>query len=239
MLFPEGWTTKQSILVILAHPDDPEFFCGASIARWIAANHEVYYCLFTKGGKGSSDSEIDIQELISRRVEEQNAAANLLGVKKVIFLNYLDGELVPGIDIRKTIVRVIRQTRPDIVITSDPANLYPRPGRINHPDHIAAGRIVVDSIFPASGNPLYFPELRQEGLEIHQVKELWLASPAIEDIIVDVTDFWETKLLALHQHVSQIGDLIEFDKRMRERRTKDSTPEHPKFEEKFKRIIFE
>jgi LmbE family N-acetylglucosaminyl deacetylase len=239
MLSVEGWTTKQRILVILAHPDDPEFFCGASVARWIAAEHEVIYCLFTKGAKGSSDPDTDILELTRKRVEEQKAAAELLGVKTVIFLEYEDGELVPSIDVRKSVVKVIRQVQPDIVVGCDPDNLFPRPGRINHPDHIAAGRIVIEAIFPAAGNPLYFPELQQQGLLPHEVKELWLSSPSKGDILLDVTEFWEKKILALHQHASQIGDVEKFDKRMRSRHTQNSTLEFPRYEEKFKRIIFE
>jgi LmbE family N-acetylglucosaminyl deacetylase len=240
MLNPERWTTKQRILVILAHPDDPEFFCGASIARWISDKHEVNYCLFTKGEKGSSDPETNVDDLTSKRVLEQEAAARVLGVNSVVFLDYQDGELIPGIEQRKKVVRVIRRFTPDIVITCDPENYYPRPGRINHPDHLAAGRIVIEAIYPAAGNPLYFPELiKKERLLPHQVKELWLSSPSEGDAFLDVSVYWEKKLRALHEHLSQIGDIEEFDKKMRSRFTKDSTAEAPRYEERFIRIIIE
>ena len=109
---------------------------------------------------------------------------------------------------------------------------------INHPDHRAAGQIVIESYFPAAGNPCYFPELIAEGYEPHSVKEVWFSLTHQPNTIIDVTDTWPIKLQALHQHASQIGDIPQFDERMLTRRTADSSPERPRYEEKFRRIIY-
>jgi len=109
ILDPELWNEKKKILVILAHPDDPEFFCGATIARWCAAGHEVHYCLLTKGQKGAPDLTLSETELAAKRVIEQQAAADSLGVKSVEYMDYIDGEVLPDLDMRKKIVRVIRK----------------------------------------------------------------------------------------------------------------------------------
>jgi LmbE family N-acetylglucosaminyl deacetylase len=234
----EGWETPQNILVMLAHPDDPEFFCGATIARWTRMGHSVKYCLLTKGDKGSQDRTVKPEELSRIRVEEENRASAVLGVSSVRFLDYQDGTLVPSLETRRAVAKVIRQEKPEILVTCDPTNYYPREGTINHPDHRAAGQIVVDGYFPAAGNPMFFPELLDEGLEPHSVKELWLSLPHDANIVLNVTDFWDTKIKALHEHRSQIASMEELDKRMLSRRAADSTPEAPRYEEKFRRIVF-
>ncbi len=237
---PEGWTNQKKILVILAHPDDPEFFCGAMLARWCKAGHDVRYCLLTKGQKGAPDLSRLPEELAALRVVEQNVAARVLGVKTVEFLDYVDGEVIPDLAMRKKIVRVIRRWKPDILVSSDPQNLFPTDSRINHPDHRAAGQAVVDAAFPAAGNPMFFPELiADEGLEPHSVQELWLSATAQPNIAIELTDYFETKLAAIHCHRSQISASIDkFDAMMRERFIKDAETGRIWFEERFKRIIF-
>ena len=139
----EGWAVPQCILVVLAHPDDPEFFCGASIARWVKAGHQVHYCLFTYGDRGSSNVDEDISDLVRRREIEQRAAAARLGVNSVEFLGYPDGYLVPDLDNRKAVVRMIRKYRPDILVSCDPLNYYTYDLYINHPDHRAAAEAAI------------------------------------------------------------------------------------------------
>lgn len=235
---PDSWDTPQKILVILAHPDDPEFFCGATLAKWAHVGHDIHYCLLTCGDKGSSNPETSTEALCSERVNEQKAAAEVLGVKEVRFLGYSDGYVIPDLEMRKDIVRIIRQVRPDIVVTSDPLNLFPAGIRINHPDHRAAGQVVLDSIFPASQNPLYFKELlTEEGLEPHQVREVWISLTHEPNVTLDVTDFWETKIRALCMHKSQIGDPGSFIERMKSRHTSDSSLENPRYEEYFRRLV--
>ena len=231
------WGKIKNILIILAHPDDPEFSCGATIAKWTSIGHIVSYCILTNGDKGGN-FPISRQELIHIRKNEQTAAAAVLGVHKIQFLDYPDGYIVPDIELRKIIVRIIRSEKPEVIITSDPTNLFPRPGYINHPDHRATGQVVIDAAFPAAGNEWYFPDLLQEGLLPHSLQELWLANPSQPDYIVDVTQWWEQKLDALHEHASQIGEKDAFDEKIRSRHTPESTREKPKYEEKFRRIIF-
>lgn len=234
----EAWTGQKRILVILAHPDDPEFFFGATIARWTSAGHILSYCLLTSGDKGASDVMLSTEEVVAIREKEQRAAAEVLGVKSVRFLHYPDGYLMPDLGIRKDVVRVIRQERPDILVTSDPAN-YISDVHINHPDHRVAGQVVIDAVFPASGNPFFFPELRiEEGLDPHSVKEVWLSISPQPNFVQDVTEYWEAKINALKEHKSQIGDPVKFVERMHSRRTPDSSEEAPHYEEKFRRIIF-
>ncbi len=235
---PEGWDKPQKILIILAHPDDPEFFCGASIARWTNFGHEIIYCLLTRGDKGARDDSISPFELGLRREREQVAAGKVIGVNRVRFLTFTDGQLQSDPQTRKAVVRVIRQEKPTIVLSSDPLNMFPSDVNINHPDHRAAGQIVVDSIFPASGNPLFFPDLIQEGLHPHSVREVWFSLTSQANICIDVTEYWEKKIEALHQHDSQITDHVQLEKRIRSRHTSDSTDEMPRYEERFRRIIF-
>jgi LmbE family N-acetylglucosaminyl deacetylase len=235
------WATPQKILVVLAHPDDPEFFCGATIARWTKQGHQVAYCLLTRGDKGGSDLTIRPEELSARREVEQRAAAACLGVHSVQFLDFQDGYLTPDLTARMAVVRAIRAYRPDVLVSCDPTNYFPRENYLNHPDHRAAGQIVVDAVFPAAGNPYFFPELiREEGLQPHSVRELWLSLTASPNLILDVTSTWGDKVSALHQHRSQIGpDTAAFDERMAARRVPESDPAAPRFEERFRRLVFQ
>jgi LmbE family N-acetylglucosaminyl deacetylase len=237
-LEPEKWETKQRILVILAHPDDPEFFCGGSLARWTAAGHEVVYWLLTCGDKGTSDISMTAEQVCGDRHLEQRNAAAVLGVHEVNFLDLPDGYLVPDMELRRQVVGMIRREKPDVLVTCDPTTLFIGDNRINHPDHRAAGQVVLDAVFPAAHMHLYFPELLAQGLEPHRPREVWVCGSLQPSVRLDVTDMWETKINALYEHASQIGDPAEFTQRMRERRTSESTPELPRYEEGFRRIIF-
>jgi LmbE family N-acetylglucosaminyl deacetylase len=235
---PDGWETSQKILVILAHPDDPEFFCGATTARWVRSGHQVSYCVITCGDKGTKDLSLSSAELCAVRQSEQRAAAKVLGVVEVRFLNYPDGYLVPDLNLRKDVTRVIRLMRPDVLVTCDPQTLFTATGGLNHPDHRAAGQAVLDAVFPAARDHLNFIELwKDENLEPHVVREVWVAGTLQPDVTLDVTDTWEIKLQALYEHKSQIADPEKLAARMHERRTPDSTPENPRYEEKFRRLI--
>src|SRR3972149_4489915 len=149
--YSENWPEKQHILVILAHPDDPEFFCGATLARWAQAGHEISYYLLTCGDKGRNDNNRHIPgaELCALRHVEQRPAADVLGVKEVHFLDHEDGYIVPDLDLRRQVVRIIRQFKPDVLMTCDPQNLFATYG-LNHPDHRAPAQVVLDAVFPAA-----------------------------------------------------------------------------------------
>ncbi|MHC1741202.1 MAG: PIG-L deacetylase family protein [Anaerolineaceae bacterium] len=240
MIFePENWTSTKRILVILAHPDDPEFFCGAMIARWCEQGHEIHYCLLTKGQKGGQDAAISPEKLAEMRVREQETAANELGVSSVEFMDYIDGEIIPDLEMRKKIVRMIRKWKPEILLTSDPLNYFPKDSRINHPDHRAAGQAVVDAAFPAAGSPMYFPELiTDEGLAPHSVEEVWLSATSNENIRVELTNYFLHKLRAIQCHQSQINLPIEqFNRRMRERFIVDENTNQLVYRENFRRIV--
>lgn len=235
---PDAWDSPQKILIVLAHPDDPEFFCGATTARWVRAGHQVSYCVITCGDKGTKDLNLSSDELCFIRQTEQRAAARILGVEQVIFLKYPDGYLVADINLRRDITRVIRIARPDIMVTCDPQTLFTGNGRLNHPDHRAAGQAALDAVFPAARDHLNFPELwKDEKLEPHIVREVWVSGTLVPDVTLNVTDTWETKISALYEHKSQIGEPEELAKRMRERRSEDSTPDKPRYEEKFRRLV--
>ena len=236
---PDAWEKPQRILVILAHPDDPEFFCGATLARWARAGHEIHYLLLTSGDKGFQDATATAEHICKVRQAEQNAAAAVIGVKSVRFLDLEDGYLVPSIDLRRQIVRVIRQIKPDILVTCDPTHLYAGDYYINHPDHRYAGQVVLDAVFPAADNSFFFPELiKDEGLLPHKLSEVWVSLTGNPTVTLDVTNTWEIKIRALKEHKSQIGDPKEFEERMRARKSEKSTEENEYYEEKFRVIKF-
>ncbi len=236
---PDAWEKTQKILVILAHPDDPEFFCGASLARWAKAGHDIHYFLLTCGDKGFEDAREAPEKICAIRHAEQQAAARVVGVTSVRFLDLADGYLTPSLDLRREVVRAIRQEKPDILVTCDPTRLFVADRGINHPDHRCAGQVVLDAVFPAAGNPHFFPELiKNEGLTPHMPSEVWVSLPEQPNVTLDVTDTWNIKMQALHQHKSQIGDPEKFDERMLSRRTEDSTDARPRFEEKFRVLRF-
>ena len=235
---PDAWEKPQKILVILAHPDDPEFFCGATLARWAKLGHEIHYFLLTCGDKGGGPGVTPGELCVIRHQEQQNAAA-VIGAKSVRFLDLEDGYLIPSLDLRREVVRTIRREKPDILVTCDPTLLYSYFGSVNHPDHRAAGQVVLDAVFPAAGNAHFFPELvKDEGLEPHTPREVWVSLPSAPTVTLDVTDTWEIKIRALKEHKSQIGDPLEFEKRMRSRRSEKSTWKKDYFEEKFRLLKF-
>jgi LmbE family N-acetylglucosaminyl deacetylase len=236
----ESWNTPQEILVILAHPDDPEFFCGATLAKWAREGHHITYQLITCGDKGFNESTpagMTTDALCAIRHEEQLAAAKVIGVDAVHFLDTADGYLVPDLNLRREIVRVIRKFKPDILVTCDPQNLF-APYGINHPDHRAAGQVVMDAVFPAAGSPVFFPELLLEGYDPHMPKEVWCSLTMQHNVKVDVTDTWPIKLEAILKHKSQVGDVDKFLERMKSRRTEDSTEENPRYEEHFRVVKY-
>ena len=235
---PDAWEKSQKILVILAHPDDPEFFCGGTLARWARAGHELHYLLLTNGNKGGGPEMTTDQLNTIRKLEQQKAAA-IIGARSVRFLDLEDGYLVPTMKLRREIVRVLRHDKPDILVTCDPTLLYSWSGRVNHPDHRAAGQVVLDAVFPAAGNGHFFPELlKNEGLQPYTPREVWVSLATSPNVILNVTDTWEQKMKALKEHKSQIGDPFTFDQRMRSRHTKDSTDDTPVYEEKFRVLKF-
>jgi LmbE family N-acetylglucosaminyl deacetylase len=197
---------RKKIAVIFAHPDDPDFTCAGTVAKWTDEGHEVVYVLLTNGDKGSHDPEMSPERLVQIREEEQRAAAAIVGVNEVIFLGRPDGMLVADLDLRRDVVRVIRQLKPTTVVCGDPTMFWFAPWYINHPDHRAAGEVVLAALYPAAGNRNYFPELLDEGLEPHKIKELYISGTSQADTFVDITPYIDRKIAALRAHASQMGD---------------------------------
>jgi LmbE family N-acetylglucosaminyl deacetylase len=239
---PDVWVPPRDIVVILAHPDDPEFFCGATLARWTRAGHTITYCLLTCGDKGYNDStrseQFNSDQLCTLRQKEQREAAAVIGARAVHFLGRPDGMLVADLDLRREVVRLIRKLKPYILVTCDPQTQFARYG-INHPDHRAAGQAVLDAVFPAAGNAAYFPELIDEGYLPHMPREVWCSLTNQPNVILDITSTWPIKINALLKHATQIGDVAKFKARMSTRHTADSTDANPRFEEQFRVIKYE
>ncbi len=194
------------VLVIQAHPDDVEFSAAGTIAKWVKEGAEVHYCSITSGDKGSPDPAISGPELATIREREQRNACDVLGVKSVIFLGYLDATLVPDLNLRRELSRVIRWVKADVLMCQDPTMRYSGQRYINHPDHIAAGEAALAAVFPSARDIKTFPELLAEGLEPHITPEIYIYGAREADLWVDISDTIETKIAALKEHKSQVGD---------------------------------
>jgi LmbE family N-acetylglucosaminyl deacetylase len=211
---PEG----NSVLVVMAHPDDAEFGCGGTIAKWAAAGKEINYVLCTSGDKGSSDPDVSPFRLAQTRRTEQINAARTLGAREVVFLAHEDGVLRNTIELRRDIVREIRRFRPDAVICQDPTMRFGGNRYLNHPDHRAAGDACLDAVYPSARDPHVFPELMVEDLLPHKVREVFMSTLQQADVWIDISECFERKLEGLRQHVSQVGDrLDQLSERMQER----------------------
>lgn len=187
-------------MIISPHPDDSEFGAAGSVARWVKEGKTVVYVICTMGEKGTSDPAVRPEELARTRMKEQRAAADLLGVQEVVFLGYEDQTLEDTHQFRKEIVRWIRTFKPHTLITADPYRRY-----VWHRDHRITGQVVLDAAFPYARDHLSYPDLYEEGLMPHKVKEILLWASEEPNYYSDITDTFETKLAALQCHESQVG----------------------------------
>jgi len=229
-----------TVLVVAAHPDDPEFGAGGTSALWAKQGREVFQLVCTNGEKGSSDPEMTSDRLVELREEEQKCAAATLGVKKVYFLRLPDGEISPDLTLRRGIVKAIRMVRPEIVITHDPTNVY-GDNNLTHPDHRAVGHATLDAIYPTARDRLNFPEHEKAGLLPHKVREVLLWGAKEPNFWVDIAETFDTKIAALRCHTTQIPDPEQMEKRMRERaeqlaRERPADDTRPLLAEAFRRI---
>ncbi len=190
------------ILVVVAHPDDAEFGAAGTVARLIREGKKVVYIVCTSGEKGTSDRTMKPTRLAEIREREQEAAASLLGVREVVFLRLPDQGLEDTPDFRKKIVRAIRTYRPETVITSDPYRRY-----IWHRDHRIVGQVTLDAVFPFARDHLAYPDLLEEGLEPHKVREMLLFGSEEIDYRSDITTTFDMKIAALRCHESQMKEL--------------------------------
>jgi len=194
-------------LVIAAHPDDIEFSCAGTVARWIKEGAEVIYVLCTSGDVGINEPGMTKTEATQIREAEQLAAAAVVGVKEVIFFREPDGMLENTMTLRKRLVREIRRFKPEVVITGDPTVLWAGANYINHPDHRAAAGAAIDAIFPAAGQSNLFEELAQEGLSAHKVRKVYVnAWDEQGDTFINISETIDLKVEALKKHISQMGE---------------------------------
>lgn len=205
------------ILAVGAHPDDIDIGCAGTVAKHIADGGEVYYLVLTDGSKGSEDLKIGRDELIRIRRSEQQKATDLLGVKKVFFLDFVDGELQNTPALRKQIVKIIRQIKPTTVICWDPALYYNEQlNMVNHPDHRIGGEATMDSVYPFARNARTFPGLLKQGLKPHVVEELLIINFSKANYFIDITDTIYKKIEAVKCHKSQFEDIEKFGGRIKE-----------------------
>ena len=209
--------TPTRAMVIMAHPDDIEFSCVGTVARWVRAGAEVSYVLVTSGDVGIADLSITRAQATEIREAEQLAAAEVVGVKDVVFFREPDGMVENTIALRKRIVREIRRFKPEVVFGDDPTLMFNPQGRINHPDHRAVGTATVDAIFPCAGQPHFFQELEAEGITAHKVRKVYIMSRGQGDTFINISDTIDLKLAALRAHVSQVGEMEGLEKMLRER----------------------
>jgi LmbE family N-acetylglucosaminyl deacetylase len=194
-------------MFIFAHPDDIEFSAGGTAALWAKEGSEVIYVMVTDGNVGSHEEDMTQERLIQTRREEQQAAADVAGVKECVFLGYHDGLVEATLTLRKELVRLIRKYKPNAVVCMDPTAVFVSDNYINNPDHRAVAKAAIEAVFPASEMRLLYPELEAEGLTPHKANYVYVTTfDSAANYYIDVTDVMDIRLEALKQHKSQFGD---------------------------------
>lgn len=201
-----GYYVPGRAMVIMAHPDDIEFACAGTVARWVRDGAGVCYVLCTSGDVGIDEAGMTRERAAEIREAEQRAAAEVVGVREVVFLREPDGMLVNTLELRRRLVREIRRFKPDVVITGDPTVVWAGPNYINHPDHRAASQAALDAVFPAAGQPNLFEDLAQEGITPHKVRKVYASAWSDADLYVNISDTIDLKIKALRAHKSQMKD---------------------------------
>jgi LmbE family N-acetylglucosaminyl deacetylase len=223
-------------LVVTAHPDDAEFAAGGTVAKLVKQGVEVTYVVVTSGDMGSGDRAMTRDRLGPIREVEQREAARILGVTRVEFLGYDDGEVEDTRDLRRDITRQIRTWRPDLVIAQNPHrtyNLY-----TSHRDHRITGGVVLDCVYPLARDHLAFPELLPE-CEPHAVQQVYIMQWQLEDhqLAIDISATMDLKLLALACHRSQLSDFAAIEAYVRDRCAAVGKPYGYAYAEAFDRIV--
>ncbi|MGO4803593.1 PIG-L deacetylase family protein [Arthrobacter sp. 2MCAF15] len=205
----------ERVLCFTAHPDDIDFGAAGTVAAWTAAGVQVSYCIMTDGDAGGFDPG-QREEIVRLRIAEQERAAALVGVTDIHYLHQRDGYLEPSHEVMREVVRLIRELKPDVVVSMHPERNWNRIQK-SHPDHLAVGEAVTRAVYPALENPFAYPELAEAGLEAYKLPWLWLfAGPEErENHFVDVTEHVDSKLAAIHIHVSQHPDVDAMERTVR------------------------
>jgi LmbE family N-acetylglucosaminyl deacetylase len=224
------------VLAVMAHPDDAEFGAGGTIGKLVKQGADVTYLVVTNGSMGSSDRAMTRERLARIREAEQREAARVLGVARVEFLGYEDGEVEDTRELRRDITRQIRRWRPDLVIAQNPHHTYSLHG--SHRDHRVVGGVVLDCIYPLARDHLAFPELLPE-YEPHKVREVYVIRWQWEDhqLAVDISETIDLKLAALACHRSQFPDFAALSARVRDRCAAFGKAHDCAYAEPFDRIV--
>lgn len=196
----------ESAMAIVAHPDDIEFSCAGTLARWARNRARISYVLCTSGDVGVDTENMTRARAIEIREAEQREAAHIVGAQEVIFLQEPDGMLQATLDLRRRLVREIRRFRPEVIICGDPTIVWAGNDYINHPDHRAAASAALDATFPAAGQPNLFEEIAQEGFLAHKSRKVYVTSWSGADTFVCIDETMEIKIAALRAHKSQVRD---------------------------------
>ena len=211
--FDSNWVPKTA-LTIFAHPDDMEFSCGGTLAKWAKAGCEITVVLCTSGNVGTHDDvKYTKASLLKTREREQRAAIKHLGIKRLVFLRHNDCQLVADLTLRKELVGLIRKHKPEVVICGDPSMVFWGDNRINHPDHRAAATAAIDAIFPCCEMELLWPKLGKA----HKVHGIYVRAMDGINTWIDVSDTLDAKLKALREHHSQLDDYTDLEKDIHQR----------------------
>jgi LmbE family N-acetylglucosaminyl deacetylase len=232
------WTNVQRVLVIMAHPDDPDFSCAGAAIQMARQGIEVTYMILTNGDKGNHNPEITRNQLIAMRKIEQRKAAELCGVKQVLFMGEEDGFLRPTRSIRKRVTREIRRIRPEIIICPHPDRYLVGDGYINHPDHRNAGLVALEAIFPAADNPMFYPDMADEGYLPHKISQLYVIGHDTPNVRLDITGDIELKIQAILCHKTQIANPEEAPTRWKERWGEEQEDGSRRYYERFRCMRF-
>ncbi len=232
------WTDVKRVMLIMAHPDDPDFSCSGTVIKMAQAGIEVTYMILTNGDKGNHNPTITRNQLIAMRKVEQKKSAAKCGVKDVLFMGEEDGFLESTPELRMRVTREIRRIRPELIICQNPERYFGGEGYINHPDHRNAGVVALEAIFPATDNMMFFPELMDEGYAPHKIKQLYIVGHEGATVEVDISDVVEQKIDAILCHESQIAEPEKAQERWKERwgeKQEDGSVRHV---ERFRRLKF-
>jgi LmbE family N-acetylglucosaminyl deacetylase len=224
----------ERVMVVTAHPDDSEFGAGGTVAKMVKEGREVTYVIVTNGNKGSSDRSMTPERLARIREEEQRNAARTLGVERVEFLGYADGEVEDTRDLRRDVSRMIRKWRPDLVICQSPHRTYLLGA--SHRDHRIVGGVTLDCVYPLARDHMAFPELMPT-FEPHKVREVYVMQWQDPQVVVDVSDTMDLKLRALACHASQFKDFAAVEARVRDRARQLGQAKGYAYAEAFDRIV--
>src|SRR4051794_14955400 len=203
-LQPLDESTFETVLCVVAHPDDLEYGTAAAVDKWIRAGKTVTYLLVTRGEAGIDT--LRPEEAAPLREQEERVGAGMVGVEVVEFLDgFADGVVEQGLPLRRAIAREIRIRRPDLLVTLTYADHFPG-GMVNQADHRAVGLAVVDAKADA-GNRWIFPDLVDEGLPPWPVPRLLVAADPEPSHFIDVSDHFDAAVASLSAHAAYLEAL--------------------------------